>query len=1347
MNPYEYRQRCYKELLAVGASRRETGIIFAGMCTGSGKTYSTGEEIAELYHDGLDEDGFFFKKAPGTKYLVVVAPKKDNRDSIVSDIKNNLKSLGHSEDEINNFLLVIESYPDQLMTFIKGSKKEAIEAHPDCPVFSGNKEVQAGIKKLYARCVGSCKSIEHYGNSVKRERDFKILLDQEKKQLEEYEQQFRHALENAIKSREVDFDDPATRKMIEEIYPQSKLLSVPVACIVMTPQKFWRPLDTIQSLTANSQRVGLYTEEVAQQAIYYFDEFDSQYDDLLGVLIDSYITEEYIQLIGDLYKRIFFEMGKIDPLLTGNTKAWEARWHYYDKRLVYKTLPKRIRPDIDIFYKRVEKLQQEFSRLEEEIKDFYLKNNIGESFKTHESLDATNPKNKMYNRGCFGTDVAAGSVNNDVVTTPVAVRRDEDLHKNLILLSNDSNDPLLLPIFLEALRLVRKTIRLFQTIATDLFLYINPYGEKYEQLKNAINLLGFPHNGKNDSSLTNSWLNTINLIQDGFSSTSQFSSEFSEDNTIYNRGIDILRLVDSVGHDSFTNVFYEGVNILPELLMAKLAAKAPVFAISATAKAPTVCNWSYKYLDRCCHVINKNAVLINLSKELDKATEDYNRFVGNTYTTVPLVINTIDGTRLKDIRSGVEFINLLLEYGFDSDVANIIFEAFNQAGITFPLKLKTGKGKEADNDFSELLNKLDNLYELERILRIIWSSNDYLKNVVYKKHFAFVVLAAKNLDDNSKYHKALDETLTNLWVYYLGSDYGQTIFDFRLTESEKRDVVDKKSKAAKNLDRRLKHPFVFARADSWEDKQQDFAWRLEHGLPAMLITTYQNGGFAKNMQYKFKVNKMKWANLKYLEQGFKRTDKKVDIDYLYVDDITNCLVSCLSGTDEDISKARLRGVIQYNKLVDFGEVNKGTKLHLVGELFKSSQKKRVSGIKVLKSFRVEAARIFAQCVGRVGRCQYKFPEVKIAFSDGLLSTIDLSWLDAGKTTPELSAIKQFIEKGGTNSTGEFLLTSYENVAEQNNESFMREHKQRNARLFKAENELAFKEFDGLKNFLLKYGITIPEEVVDQEKSIASKLVEMPDIQDGYTYIRWGDFKATLIKIPKKGQSFESALEDLHQRVENNVIKNDEFKDKPGYYKRLGWENAHKGFVSIYDSNFEILMSNNTIKEHFEDCGYCTKLKSGKWFIPPYMYISVLRGTWGEEAGVALLNNFIPEGYSLSRGNYQNAERCGDYLLLDESGKSTDIWFDFKNYDLAAEVIKDYEAEHERFIKKTNSVNAKALFIVNIIDDSDYTAEPFTREAEDEAWIVPVTGLINTDGTLHTENVARLSGYIQDALED
>lgn len=149
-----------------------------------------------------------------------------------------------------------------------------------------------------------------------------------------------------------------------------------------------------------------------------------------------------------------------------------------------------------------------------------------------------------------------------------------------------------------------------------------------------------------------------------------------------------------------------------------------------------------------------------------------------------------------------------------------------------------------------------------------------------------------------------------------------------------------------------------------------------------------------------------------------------------------------------------------------------------------------------------------------------------------------------------------------------------------------------------------------------------------------------------------------------------------------------------------------------------------LRKYFEENGYATEFKSGKFIMPESLYNQVYKGALGEVIGKYIIDKDL--GYNL-----EELDHNGQYEAFDFKIKN--FYFDFKHWDY---FIKDNDS-YCKFIEwKLNIVQGAKVVVANILQRGN---DKIKTSVDDK--IIQIPYLINEENEIDYNIIERLIDII------
>lgn len=167
---------------------------------------------------------------------------------------------------------------------------------------------------------------------------------------------------------------------------------------------------------------------------------------------------------------------------------------------------------------------------------------------------------------------------------------------------------------------------------------------------------------------------------------------------------------------------------------------------------------------------------------------------------------------------------------------------------------------------------------------------------------------------------------------------------------------------------------------------------------------------------------------------------------------------------------------------------------------------------------------------------------------------------------------------------------------------------------------------------------------------------------------------------------------------------DEYKiEKISYEKGFGLIEASDKYVKLLD-----LMKVDILKNYFLSNGFATSFKPNDYILLPNVLDDVYRGVIGEQVGKAIFEDKlkIPLEEITDLAKFEKFDFC--------LSRSKNIYVDFKFW--ARSKKKDSE-EFEKISMKKQKIGAKAVFVINVMSDSD-EYKTYRYEKDPDVIVIP-----------------------------
>jgi hypothetical protein len=411
------------------------------------------------------------------------------------------------------------------------------------------------------------------------------------------------------------------------------------------------------------------------------------------------------------------------------------------------------------------------------------------------------------------------------------------------------------------------------------------------------------------------------------------------DLSIYENGFRYYDFVDDESHQSKTKAFIYNFQNTPEKFILKLAEKAKVIGISATALIETVTgNYDIKYFKR--QLGNKFIELTENEKQNLKDTfnkQNKNYYKVNIHTEW---INFTNSDEAKKIN--IEFEKLFEDKELAQDIIG---------------KLKTINPNSTD-------------YHFNRYLKIGYCFKQFLLKDDIK---GFLCLLNKE--------PKLNDKDLNLRVL-------QQMFEYLIEDTTKTNDLFLNDEG--NLD--VKSSYTIINSNDFDNKKQSFITQLESGKKVFIISMYQTMGAGQNLQF-ISPTPEKLINVKDENSENWNTQNETDINSIYLDKPTHIIQKIdLNLNEEGFIKYlfQLEFLAQVG-LISIKQLNHQVTIafkHLLSSFNTTSKPASPNNGFLYKDYNIKQhfAKFIIQAIGRICRTNLKSPNIYI-YADSELDNL------------------------------------------------------------------------------------------------------------------------------------------------------------------------------------------------------------------------------------------------------------------------------------------------------------------------------------------------------------------------
>lgn len=532
------------------------------------------------------------------------------------------------------------------------------------------------------------------------------------------------------------------------------------------------------------------------------------------------------------------------------------------------------------------------------------------------------------------------------------------------------------------------------------------------------------------------------------------SGNLNYDLSFYENGFRYYDFVDDDNHQSKTKIFISNFQNTPEKFILKLAEKAKVVGISATALAETLLgNYDLEYFkselgDKFIEL--SDAEKETLAAEFKQLNQNYGKIKIHTEWFSSIC---------SDIEIDQEFTDLL----GDEELARDIIGKFRKK-------------------YSE-----HNTFTLSRYLKI----GHAFKNFLLKKDLkGFLCLLNKFPKDGEKEPNSKDFNIENLEYLFkvLIEDVTETqdLFEDELSQYD------------------VSNAYTIVKSYDFEKQKEEFRKKLESDNKIFIISTYQTIGSGQNLQFKA-PHPEKLINVQDSSIRNWNTKKETDLNGIYLEKPSHLL----ELIDEKLDEAGfVRYLFQLEFLLEAGgisavqlkeEVKRAFKALLAsGGNFKS--KNDLYGTKDMQQF---YAKQIIQALGRICRTNLKSKNIYVYADQDLDPCIRNFDLDGKLVVNEFKALVESVSKAKTETKSELEMKNKANTASAKAHNAIKKFINREWKWSKED----IKEWNQLRQICLRFPTFSPAQIKAHNLNPVRDLyIELPDPNNTYFYRQEEDYK-------------------------------------------------------------------------------------------------------------------------------------------------------------------------------------------------------------------------------------------------
>lgn len=1074
----------------------------------------------------------------------------------------------------------------------------------------------------------------------------------------------------------------AGTETIPQIWASARLCErVTPHVIACTPQKLLTRIDTVVGPHAV-----FFDNALASESVFIFDEIDHIKGDMTSSLLEHPVCFQPDELLRILDRR--FNGEGVDRLLLGDKHQWMALYSDAASNPAYEgsraAEGKVLKSDV---LAAAEEIEKGAERLKKAISSCIAELELTRPFGLSEEMkDETLAGRRLF--GCDDISVALpkGGVK-PLVYTPNADRTRNHLT------TGDGNRGRYLD---RALYRARGVVRMaVGHLARCAYVMDGLYqdGACYRDGVSRMNVID-AFGVRNDDTDEKYFWNGLMLAL--FFQNRKNDEVDAADNSIYARGLSYIVMETTDEHRLTTYLTQQGIERLAESYLASIASSAPCVCMSATWNAPTIKNFDLDYLDEVHGVVRHDDWIAQLNSEIVRQTRAFNEVSEQNYT--------VDFGWLE---SSAAFVGLA---SLARGVGSVSTDEVIGRAEGFLMGLGVGENAAAQMVWEvsqELAMSLRGSpeFSLERLAKILTAVGAWARGVASEEHYSGAVFTTRDIGKRDEFN-ALALRLSRRIVAELVVRHSHPDAD------------------TSELLRLAADAVPCFNAGGWDAGWTAAKSRLEHGRPTLMFINLAAGGFSKNLKFKVPlclVDSVHRIDCGYGDAG---APEKMDLDFIYVESPSCRLTWNVDATDGSYARRALKGVIEQEELAARGEISYAEKRQNVRRLLSSGD--RYLKVRETRSSRCEGARIVVQAIGRVMRTNIKMPQVIVLLDRKIAEDCDFSFLRGQPLGYELERAVDAWQDAKTHEKEDKKagamrrqnLAAYRNMqARERHERLARNVLSDRAR----EEDLA--RFDRERAFCLGH-FCMPWDELSEYPAWCSSMLKMPYAVAGYAYAEAKRGGAPVFEFPLcEGEPVVEAAERLRRRVAGARVR----------------------LVSQEAARVPDLLAIHAVRERWLRDGVPVELsRPATAHMTPYMFQAVYLGALGEAAGQAIFETYFEGTYKLVRGNAGQAERCGDFLILDAYGAGTGVLIDFKHYRIGAyEAYADSAQEQsdaERYESKAAIVGAKRVLVVNVLADD--AARSLHPKALGKSGVVYSVPYMAADGTIDVEMMEAIRREIE-----
>lgn len=414
---------------------------------------------------------------------------------------------------------------------------------------------------------------------------------------------------------------------------------------------------------------------------------------------------------------------------------------------------------------------------------------------------------------------------------------------------------------------------------------------------------------------------------------------------------------------------------------------------------------------------------------------------------------------------------------------------------------------------------------------------------------------------------------------------------------------------------------------------------LAEGKHRFVLSTYATLGAGINIQFPIPKDK---ANTLIKINDF-TADTNTDFDAIYLDKPTHVLVNTNGGNSlKAIDLVKHIYQLEYLKIsgLTYSDFHHYLQRAFMAHIGRRSFRTTTDNIYRSADYRLHIMQLLIQAVGRICRTNMKSPTIHMHLDRRIAS----EWLD---DLGDMPLLPEFHE-----------IQHAVNISLQSNNVLV------NAVISKNMIKIREAIFKMLTQF--NQGLA-NSNTIDQWQLIRDICLTHPQFNEN-TDAKYSFFY-TDFDHPRSAYYY----------LQDNDYRTIDILNEPEY-----------GSITVSEASAKLntLMAHSGLKRYFESMGYATTLPASKYWLQPILFNNIYKGALGEVCGAYLWRSYeLPALQELPQNQYESF----DFMI------NEDVFIDFKHWSLN---WKDGKQERNKIFDKMQRINAKLVFIINIISEID-----------------------------------------------